>query len=81
MENMADDRAMVRSRIATMILLSMIRVAGVCLSLRAFLKSLMIELKARALVELEEEVEGATDIWWIFYGGAALARDARSLSE
>ena len=81
MENMADDRAMVRSSIATMILFSMMRLAGVCLSLRAFLKSLMIELKARAFVELEEKLEGATDIWWIFYCGAALARDARSLSE
>ena len=66
MENIAEDRAMVRSSIATMILLSMMRLAGVCLSLRAFLKSLMIELKARALVELEETLEGATDIWWMF---------------
>jgi hypothetical protein len=52
----------VRSSIATMILFSMMRLAGVCLSLRAFLKSLMIELKARAFVELEEKLEGATDI-------------------
>ena len=66
MENMAEDRAIVRSSIATMILLSIIRLAGVCLSLRAFLKSLMMELKARAFVELEETLEGATDIWWMF---------------
>jgi hypothetical protein len=31
------------------------------------LKSLMMELKARAFVELEEKLEGATDILWMFY--------------
>jgi hypothetical protein len=81
MENMAEERAIVRSNIATMILLSMIRLAGVCLSLRAFLKSLMIELKAIEFVEFEEKLEGATDIWMMFYCGAKLASDARSLSE
>ena len=81
MEKMAEERAIVRSNIATMILFSMIRLAGVYLSLRAFLKSLMIELKAIEFVEFEEKLEGATDIWMMFYCGAALARDARSLSE
>jgi hypothetical protein len=32
-------------------------------------------------VEFEEKLEGATDIWMMFYCGAALASDARSLSE
>jgi len=38
------------------------RLAGVCLSLSAFLKSFTIELNARALVEFDEKFEGAIDI-------------------
>ncbi len=39
-----------------------------------------MELNARALIEFDEKLEGATDIWFIFWG-AALANEALSKSE
>ena len=80
---MAEESAIVSNSMTIMILLSIMRWAGVCLSLSAFLKSFTIELKARAFVELEEKFDGAKDIWLMFVGifGPALAKEAKSFSS
>jgi hypothetical protein len=59
---MAEERAIVSRSMIIMILLSKMRFDGVCLSLNAFLKSFIIELKDKALVELDEKVDAAIDI-------------------
>ena len=59
---MVEDKAMVMSSIIMMILFRRTRLTGVCRSLSAFLKSLIIELKAKEFVELDEKFDGAIDI-------------------
>jgi hypothetical protein len=59
---MAEDSPIVKRSINMMILFRKMRLSGVCLSLRAFLKSLIIELKAIEPFDPYEKFEGATDI-------------------